>query len=492
MTFDTKPCVASVCEMADLNHAAMSHKGEKKRSYSMSFKSEAIEYAERVSNRAAAAKYKVDIKRVREWRQNKESIEGLKAKPKGQTRERLDGGGRKVLMEELDELLLEWIYGRRENGLRVSRKLIMVKAKHMYDERCLEGDKDLFKATTGWLHKFMKRNGLSLRRKTTTAQQEPSRLIDKLISYILQVRRLSKQRSYQPCNIIAMDETPVWDDMVSDTTVDKVGKKSVNLKTTGHEKVMVTVCLAAKADGTKLKPFIVFRGAKRESKALDEEYKHKCVVNTSSNAWMNEELTLTWVQKVLGAFSFSRRMLAWDSFECHMTQSVKEELWKKGVDQVIVPGGCTKFVQAPDVCWNKPFKALVTEQYDEWMASGVQEYTESGNMRPPSRKMIVEWVLNAWSHLSTDLIVKSFKACALNLNVDGSEDSAIHCFKERQPCQAGAQQLKSQLSVLEEPNRPNPFLDITDSDIDEANEMNMPLVDDDLDEIDDEVDIEAY
>ena len=54
-----------------------------------------------------------------------------------------------------------------------------------------------------------------------------------------------------------MDETPVWDDMVTDTTVDKVGATSVNLKTTGHEKVMVTVYLSARADGTKLKPFIV-------------------------------------------------------------------------------------------------------------------------------------------------------------------------------------------------------------------------------------------
>ena len=73
-----------------------------------------------------------------------------------------------------------------------------------------------------------------------------------------------------------MDETAVWNCMVSDTTVDKVGTKSVCLKTTGHEKVMVTVCLAAKADGTKLKPFIVFRGAKRETKSLDEEYKQVC------------------------------------------------------------------------------------------------------------------------------------------------------------------------------------------------------------------------
>ena len=62
-----------------------------------------------------------------------------------------------------------------------------------------------------------------------------------------------------------MDETPVWDNMTSNTTVDHHCSQSIRLKTTGHEKVMVTVILVAKADGTKLKPFIAFQGAKRES-----------------------------------------------------------------------------------------------------------------------------------------------------------------------------------------------------------------------------------
>ena len=90
--------------------------------------------------------------------------------------------------------------------------------------------------------------------------------------------------------------------MVSNTTVDTVGAQSAPLKTTEHEKVMLTVCLAAQADGTKLKLFTVFRATKRETKALDEEFRSKCVVQTSANAWMNEELTHAWVQRVLGSF----------------------------------------------------------------------------------------------------------------------------------------------------------------------------------------------
>ena len=61
---------------------------------------------------------------------------------------------------------------------------------------------------------------------------------------------------------------------------------------------------------------------------------------------MNEELTLDWVKRVLGLLSFGRRLLAWDSFECHMKETAK----RINVDQVIIPGGCTKSIQAPDVC----------------------------------------------------------------------------------------------------------------------------------------------
>ena len=74
-----------------------------------------------------------------------------------------------------------------------------------------------------------------------------------------------------------MDETSVWNDMVSNTTINKQGAKSVCLKTNEHEKCMVSICIAAKADGTKLKPFAVFCAANRESKSLDEEFKSRYV-----------------------------------------------------------------------------------------------------------------------------------------------------------------------------------------------------------------------
>ena len=54
---------------------------------------------------------------------------------------------------------------------------------------------------------------------------------------------------------------------------------SICLKTTGDEKITVTVCFA---DGMKLNQSTVFRKTKREreSKSLDEKLKNKCVITS--------------------------------------------------------------------------------------------------------------------------------------------------------------------------------------------------------------------
>ena len=166
---------------------------------------------------------------------------------------------------------------------------------------------------------------------------------------MLQIRRLKRNFNYADANIIAMDETAVWKDMLSSTTVAKVGSKSVSIKTTGPEKEKVTVCLAAKVDGTKLKPFIVFTGGKREFAGLNDQFRDKCIIKSNVNGWMNEQLTEEWIDSVVGRFALGKRFLSWDSFRCHISDSVREKLKGFNVDAVVVPGGCTKYIQAPDV-----------------------------------------------------------------------------------------------------------------------------------------------
>ena len=40
-----------------------------------------------------------------------------------------------------------------------------------------------------------------------------------------------------------------------------------------------------------------------------------------------------------------------------------------------------KYIRAADAFSNNPFKGCIMELYDEWLASGVHQYTRAGNMK---------------------------------------------------------------------------------------------------------------
>ena len=108
-------------------------------------------------------------------------------------------------------------------------------------------------------------------------------------------------------------------------------------------------------------------------------------------------------------------------------------------------------------------------------------------MKASPRNRIVEWILEWWKSIPTESIKRSFKSCALNINVDGSEDDVIHCFKESQPCEAGREMLKSQIEVSRDlEDEANPFLQINVTDSDEEQAGNEIFILDN-DESDDEL-----
>ena len=83
----------------------------------------------------------------------------------------------------------------------------MAKEKYFYESERDQSEKSIFVASNSWVNNFMNCNGFSLRYKTTTAQQDPQRLIDKFILYILHARRFLIKYEYPPSSIIAMCKT---------------------------------------------------------------------------------------------------------------------------------------------------------------------------------------------------------------------------------------------------------------------------------------------
>lgn len=105
-------------------------------------------------------------------------MELLRLPPK---KRRLEGGGRKVALPEMEEELAAWV------NFRVTQSSIQRKALEL-----AQGiGEDNFNASDGWLQKFLTRQQFSLRRKTTVSQWLPADLIPKVTNFILTTRKLT-------------------------------------------------------------------------------------------------------------------------------------------------------------------------------------------------------------------------------------------------------------------------------------------------------------
>ena len=249
---------------------------------------------------------------VRRWLQKKKEINEAYEQP-GQSKKRLrlKGVGRKPCLSTVEDGLMEKIAEERAEQRHVSTKLIQVWPRKIAEEISLTE----FMASRGWLFNFMKIYNLSIRRRTTTRQSLPRDLEEKICNFVAFNEKQIDLNSLQPAMIANMDETPIWADMPSATTVDSRGVHAVTIKTTGHEKNRLAVCLAVKADGTKMKPYMVIPAAKVKKELASIP---GVVVAATRNGWMNENLTSDWVEKMWTNFSFAKRMLVWDS-KCHVS-----------------------------------------------------------------------------------------------------------------------------------------------------------------------------
>ena len=63
-------------------------------------------------------------------------------------------------------------------------------------------------------------------------------------------------------------------------------------------------------------------------------------------------------------------------------------------------------------------------------------------MRAPAMDTYLTWIVDAWKSLPTELILKSFKGCALTTLLNGEEDHLLHCFKPNGEVPDGLEELK--------------------------------------------------
>ncbi|KAK3911142.1 Pogo transposable element with KRAB domain [Frankliniella fusca] len=197
-----------------------------RRSYDSKFKLAVIAAAKETSTKAAARKFDVESKQVREWRKQENKLKGAHATRKSFR------GPKAGKFPQVEAGVVDFWRKARSQLCSVSRRMMVREAIKIARSQGIMN----LKCSLGWIRRMMKRNGLAVRRRTTIAQRLPMEYEEKLLSFQRHVVALRKRNSYL-LGHIGNDQTPLYLDMPSRTTVEKVGTKSIQVKTTGNEHV---------------------------------------------------------------------------------------------------------------------------------------------------------------------------------------------------------------------------------------------------------------
>jgi hypothetical protein len=74
----------------------------------------------------------------------------------------------------------------------------------------------------------------------------------------------------------------------------------------------------------------------------------------------------------------------------------------------LIPGGLTKKLQPHYITVNKPFKDQLRAKWENRMMGGIHEYNKTGQMKRPSYKDIVAWIVESWTAVNENCVRNGF------------------------------------------------------------------------------------
>ena len=322
----------------------------------------------------------------------------------------------------LERTLKEWIVSQREKTRAVTTVMIRLKAKEFAKQTNVAD----FVGGPSWCSRFVRRNRLSVRSRTTVGQRLPENWEEKVANF----RQFFSQRKVQELAIQAdrvfnMDEVPMSFDAPYSRTVETTGAESVPVSTTGHEKTGFTVVLACSESRKKLKLMVIF---KRKTMPK-EDLPNGVVVHCHKKGWMDRDGMAMRGEKVWRprrvSFFDRTSLLILDSFSAHIDEGVRNTFnTEHKTTTAVIPGGLTKKLQPLDISVNWSFKNHVRKEWEEWMSRGIHTFTETGKMRRTTHTEVCNWVIQAWKEVKVTAIMNGFRKAGIT-SVPGAGEDAV-------------------------------------------------------------------
>ena len=104
-----------------------------------------------------------------------------------------------------------------------------------------------------------------------------------------------------PSRVLNMDQTPVWYSMDPRTSIDEIGTRTVNIRTSSASTQRVTVAVTVTGGGMMLKPTVIFKGKRSATARIPRKFGSMnpfAHYTVQANAWMDQHVMYEWIEKV--------------------------------------------------------------------------------------------------------------------------------------------------------------------------------------------------
>ena len=219
-------------------------------------------------------------------------------------------GRRKAKYPTAEAATITWVRDQRAAGIKVTTRLVRQKMLREVNKR---NGAVLFKASPGWVKRFMGRYGLKWRRRNDKSKRSTESLIRALAAFIIALRafRLRLPSDLDPAwgkfncsNTFNVDQVPLPFASADPRTLEFIAVKRVWIKQPGAglEKRQCTLQLLIRALGKQPKPTLIFRGNPTPTRAADrrkreeeaKDYDEDVTVIWQKKAWADMDTCVRW------------------------------------------------------------------------------------------------------------------------------------------------------------------------------------------------------
>ena len=387
-----------------------------------------------------------DRSTLSKWIKKREQIQT--ACKDGRAKKRRDTMRDPQFCTEEIEVYLKFLYRRFGQGKKVRRRWLrneMRKLVRVSDNP----NAAKFKASDGWLTRFLKRWKITHQCRTNAKHQTVEQRIETIKKFHRQLReiqtseprRCEKYGRFPGTHMFHCDQVPIqFTGGDRHSTLNPKGCQSgcrIGSLETDEDKRFATLQVTIRAAESQIVDIeLIFAGAGQVSQVELEYY--DCIDNLAvtwqSKAYADERTTLQFLQRFRSQTKdLGEVLLGMDNYSAQQTPTCRLVMEYLDIVPVFTPPDCTDCISPVDHHVGRALQTKIAKFYQEAYDKHGDDWFEAGLEAREKRMLLAEWTSRAWREINTEceneegsnLIHLAFVETGFLLALDGREDHLI-------------------------------------------------------------------